>query len=50
MQKLLVSTTLAVLLSACASLDPVSPEEMVAARAQQRLDALMVYDYDAAYV
>ena len=49
MQKLLVSTTLAVLLSACASLDPMSPEEMVAARAQQRFDALMVYDYAAAY-
>ena len=49
MQKLLVSTILAVVLSACASLDPMSPEEIVAARAQQRFDALMVDDYEAAY-
>ena len=49
MQKPLVFTTLAVLLSACASLDPINPEEIVAARAQQRFDALMVYDYETAY-
>ena len=49
MRTLLVSTILAVLLSACASQNAVSPEEIVAARAQQRFDALMAYDYEAAY-
>ena len=49
MQKLLVFMILPVVLSACASMGSMSPEEIVAARAQQRFDALMAYDYDAAY-
>ena len=49
MQKLLVLTILPVVLSACASMGSMSPEEVVAARAQQRFDALMAYDYEAAY-
>lgn len=41
--------TLALVLGACSTFDSRTPEEVVADRAQKRVDALMAGDYEGAY-
>lgn len=47
--RLIVGMGAALIVSACASLAPLSPEEAVAKRAQARYDALIARDYRTAY-
>lgn len=49
MHKLFLFLLLPAVLGACAAIQPKSPELVVAERAQQRVDALMVRDYEGAY-
>lgn len=49
MRKLWLVSSLSVFVSACSTFDTRAPEEIVADRAQKRVDALMAGDYAASY-
>ena len=49
MRSMLYSSILGMVLVGCSAFDPIPPEEVVEARALQRVQALMAGDYDKAY-